>query len=136
MNLEEAIYTYLKTHSGLSSLVGTRIYPLVLPQSINLSDGPAVTFFKVSYVGERVLGGSNPKTVRSRFQFSCWAKTYASAKSVAVQIKSALQDYSGTVGGTGGVKILDANPVDERDIYEQDTGVYHVPVDVTILTQP
>ena len=130
MTIEEALFAYLTTCQGLASLIGTRLYSLRLPQNPTL---PAVTYFKVSRVGERVLGGPNPNTIRARFQFSCWAKSYGVAKSVAGQLKEALQDYSGIMGGPGGVNVLDANPVNEHDFYESDTGLYHIPVDVEIL---
>lgn len=130
MKIEEALFSYLKSYAGLSALVGTRIYPLVLPQNPTL---PAVTYFKVSRAGERTLGGPNPVLKQVRIQFSCWGSTYRSAKDVAEQVMMALQDYTGTMGGTDGVKVLDANPVNERDIYEQNTGIYHIPVDVLML---
>jgi hypothetical protein len=51
---------------------------------------------------------------------------------VAEQVRFALQSYSGTMGGAGGVTVLDADPVNEIDIYEPGTDTYHVPVDVMI----
>lgn len=128
MKIEEALYTYLKSHTGLSALVGSRIYPLKLPQNPTL---PAVVYVKVSYAGERAMGTGNPRASRARFQFSCFAQSYASAKDVAEQVKLALQDYSGLMGG--GVTVLDTNVVGEVDVFEPDTGLYHVPVDVLLI---
>ena len=130
MTIEEALYSYLKSYAGLSALVGARIYPLILPQPATL---PAITYTKISRVGERVLSGPNPNTISARFQLSCWAYSYGTAKSVANQAKLALQDYTGTMGGAGGVEVLDANSVNEQDFYETDTGIYHVPIDILIL---
>ena len=132
MKIEEALYAHLKAHTGLSSLVGTRIYPLVLPQNPAL---PAVTYQKISRAGERVMNNSTTLVVRTRFQISCWATSYSNAKDVAEQVKLALQDYSGLMGGAGGVQVLDVNVVGEQDIYEPDTGIYHLPVDVMIYHQ-
>jgi len=70
--------------------------------------------------------------VTTRVQVSCWASTYSAAKDVAEQVRDALQSYSGTMGGAGGVTVLDANCVSEMDIYEDEAKVYHVPVDVMI----
>lgn len=130
MNLEESLYAYLKTHAGLNALVGTRIYPLILPQPPTL---PAVTYFKISRVNQRTMGNPTDVLKRVRVQFSCWATTYAGAKAIAEQVMAALQDFRGEMGGTGGVQVLDGDVINEQDLYETDTGIYHVPVDVLIL---
>jgi len=129
VQIEEALFAYLKSYAGLVSLVGTRIYPLVLPQNPTL---PAVTYFKVSRVGGRAMSSPTPRYIRVRFQFSCWSTSYGGVKGVAEQIKAALQDYHGLMGGTHGVTVLDADVANEQDIYEPDTGIYHLPVDVFI----
>jgi len=128
MNLEEALFAYLKDHAGLKALVGTRIYPLILPQPPTL---PAVTYFKVSLVNRRVMASPSDVLKQVRVQFSCWANTYSETKSVAEQVKVALQDFAGQMGG--GVQVLDGNIINEQDLYEDDTGIYHVPVDVLIM---
>jgi len=130
VNLEESLYAYLKAYAGLSALVGSRIYPLILPQPPTL---PAVTYFKVSLVNKRTLASPSNVLKQVRVQFSCWADTYSEAKSVAAQVKLALQDFRGEMGGAGGVQVLDGNIINEQDLYETDTGIYHVPVDVLIM---
>jgi len=129
MLIEEALFAHLKAHAGLSALIGTRIYPLVLPQNPTL---PAITYQKISRVGERAMSSPTPRVARARFQISCWGTSYASVKDVAEQVKAALQDYSGLMGGSGGVQVLDVNVANEQDIYEPDTGIYHLSVDVMI----
>lgn len=129
MTLEEALYAYLSSHAGLSALVGSRIYPATMPQNVTL---PAVTYFRVAGGVERTSG----PTVAyrdGRFQVSAWAELYATAKAVATQIRDALQNYQGTMGGAEGVRVLDANVVSETDIYEPETGTYQVAVDVVFL---
>lgn len=130
MKLEEALFAHLKAHTGLSALVDSRIYPLVLPQPPTL---PAVTYFKVSKVNKRTMASPSDSLKQVRVQLSCWANTYAKAKDVAEQVTVALQDYSGLMGGTDGVRVLDGNIINEQDLYEGDTGIYHIPIDVLIL---
>lgn len=129
MKIEEALYAHLKSYTGLTNLVGTRIYPLVLPQNPTL---PAIIYQKISRVGGRALSSPSPRYVRARFQISCWGASYGSVKDVAEQVKAALQDYHGVMGGTGGVTVLDADVANEQDIYEPEVGIYHLPVDVFI----
>ena len=128
MLIEEAIYSYLSGHAGLIALVGTRIYPLVMPQNTILS---AVTFSKVS--GPRVHAMQQDAGLAyPRFQVSCWGATYKSAKDVAAQVRAALQDFKGTMGGVGGVAVSGVFIQDENDLYEPGTQVYHVALDFTI----
>lgn len=129
MIIEAALYSYLSTYAGLTDLISTRLYPLVLPQNPTY---PAITYLKVSRVGGRAMKSTNPRHIRARFQFSCWATSYSSAKAVAVQVQTALQDYNGVMGGSGGVTVLDSEPINELDIYEPDTKLYHVPIDIMI----
>ena len=111
MQLEVALYNYLSTYAGLIALTSTRIYPNVLPQSPTY---PAVTFEMIS--GPRVHAmGSDPGLTFPRYEFTCWGSTKASARAVALQIIDALQDKTGTIGGTGGVTIQRIFLEDESD---------------------
>ena len=125
MSIEEALYTRLSTHAGLSALVGTRIYPSVMPQGVIL---PAVTYRQIS--GARVHAmGSDAGLARPRFQLSCWSTTYSQAKDVAAQLRAALQRWRGTLGG---VTVQDTFIKDESDLFEPDTGFHRVELEFEI----
>lgn len=118
MNIEEALYAYLSSYANLTAIVGTRIYPLILPQSPIL---PAITYSKVS--GPRVNSKDGASGLAyPRFQFSCWAKSYGQAKQVAEQIRLALDTFP------SGRAFIE----NEQDIYEPDTGIHHIPIDFII----
>ena len=101
MTIEAALYSYLSTYAGLTELIGLRIYPVDITQDAEM---PAVAYQLVDDLPVH-SGGADLIVHAARFQFSCWGTTYLNACAVAVQIKAALQDYSGTMGGSGGVKI-------------------------------
>lgn len=101
MTIEAALYSYLSTYAGLTALIGLRIYPVDITQDAEM---PAVAYQLVDDLPVH-SGGADLIVHAARFQFSCWGTTYLNACAVAVQIKAALQDYSGTMGGSGGVKI-------------------------------
>jgi hypothetical protein len=126
--IEEALFSYLSGHAGLTALVANRIYPLVMPQGTTL---PAVTFSKVS--GPRVHAMQQDAGLAyPRFQVSCWGATYKQAKEVAGQVRAALQDFKGTMGGPGGVVVSGVFIQDENDLYEPNTQIYHVALDFVI----
>ena len=127
MTLEDAIYNYLSGYAGLVPLVAQRVYPVILPQTVTL---PAVTFSRVSRVGESDLNGLAWSV--ARFQFSCWAKKHTTATATAAQVRAAFQDYQGVMGGSGGISVMGADVVNEVDLYSAETGIFHVAVDVKI----
>lgn len=124
MTIESAIRQYLIAQPAVNNLIAGRLYPMVLPQPPTL---PAATYQRVSRSAVRDLTGVAYWV--SRFQFSCWAERYADAKAVAQAIREALEDYVGTMGT---FKILDSTTVNEIDLSQPDTGLYHVPVDVLV----
>lgn len=125
MTVEEGLYAYLAAHAGLSALIGTRLYPVTLPQTPTL---PAVIYQRVS--GPEVYshqGFSN--LVTPRFQFDCRGLTYASAKAVAAQVKAALRGYKGLMGT---VSVNGARIENDLDASDPELGHYSVLIDAVI----
>lgn len=129
--IEEALYAHLSAYANLTALVSNRIYPKILPQK---GTYPAITYQKISGPRLHTLQ-TDPGTARPRFQISCWAQTYNQAKAVAKQVQIALQDFSGVMGGVGGVQVDAVLLENEYDAFEDETGLYQVPVDFIIWHQ-
>jgi len=129
MQIGEALYSYLSSYAGLTALVGNRIYPLILPQGVTL---PAVTYTQIS--GPRVhCMGSDPGLTHPRFQVSVWAESYSDMATVAAQVRAALQDYSGTMGGDDGVVVQRIFLEDETDRnFEPNTKTFRRDLDFII----
>jgi len=95
MSIYEALVAYLGTVSGLSALIGTRLYPDEIPQRDTL---PAVFYMTVSDIKDHVYGAV--QAVESpNIQFTVYADTKAEAEAVAEVIKTALTDFSGSMSG-------------------------------------
>ncbi|MBE3590007.1 MAG: DUF3168 domain-containing protein [Firmicutes bacterium] len=125
MSVEADLRSCLVAYAPLAALVSSRIYPLALPESPTL---PAISYQRISRRNERTMG--SPVAVQvARFQLDCWAQSYGQAKDVAAQVMAALDGRSGAMGGT---TILDAHVVSELDLYEPDTKLYRVTVDVEV----
>lgn len=126
--IEQALYTILSGHAGLTALVGSRIYPLILPQSPLL---PAVIYQRVDAAREGTHDGPSG-LAHPLFQLSCWALDFDQARAVVAQVRLALDGYTGTVGG---VEIEAIQSGHEDDQYEQDTKIYHSSIDFDIWHQ-
>lgn len=109
----------------MSTTAGDRIYPLVLPPQVTL---PAVAYQRITTVRDRVLSGFNGYQ-SNRFQFTSWAERYEDTRYLADEIITALEDYSGTIGGTTIQAIAVAGEV---DLYEPESKRYGIATDFMI----
>lgn len=122
MALEDALYTRLTGHAGTAALVGTRVYPNVLPQGVTF---PCVSYRRVSGVREHAMG-ADPQNVESTVQVDCWATTYAGVKALYTQVFQALTRYR--LAGT----FDDVFAGVPQDLYESEKDLHRVRIDFTV----
>src|SRR3989337_3754737 len=79
--------------AGVAALVGTRGVRLVVPQDATI---PAIMYQRISGSPERSHSGFSGLS-ETRFQFTCEADTYASAKAVAQALRRCWESFAGTV---------------------------------------
>ena len=126
MIIENALHIHLLAQTGLTALIGQKLYYVTAPQTIV---APYVVFFKVSAVPEYCLTGHSG-LINARFQFSIFADTYYETKLISRQIQLALQDKCNQViGGVGGVNVS-VQFENEQDLFE--AGIFHCPVEYFI----
>ena len=130
ITIEEGLFAYLSANAGVSALVSTRIYPNKLPQTVTL---PALTYQRIDSprVHSHDSSGS-VGTARPRFQFDCWATTYAAAKALSDALRGALNGYKGTMGTTSPVTVQSALIQSERFDDYADAGVCRISCDYII----
>jgi|SRR5688572_2577699 len=96
---EAALYSLLTTGSPnpVAALVGTRVYPLVLPQGVSY---PAIRVQRISTPRSqyRTMDG-RAGYASPRMQVDAYALTHAGAIAVAQAIYAMLEGYHATVGG-------------------------------------
>ena len=125
--LEVGLYAKLSGDAGVSALVGTRIYPLLMPQEPTL---PAIVYQRISTVplGQSHQGGNHLN--RARMQLACHATTILAAKQLAQAVWRALDGDSGTWSNVTVQSCLRAN---ELDGYEPEVEAYRVTADYLIV---
>jgi len=124
-DLETVLQTRLTTFAGLTPLVGTRVYPLKLPQTPTM---PSVTYQRIDGPRESGIAGEHGMA-HPRIQVDSWASTYGGAKAVAEQVRAALQRWS---DATTTPAILDSFIAGDVDIYESDVELNRVSMDFII----
>ena len=93
--LEDSLTSRLLADATVSSLVGTNIYPVVLPET--MPDSPLITYRKISDVTGYTLSGQ-AIIYKARIEYNAWSSTYSDAKAVAAAIQASLEGFAGTLG--------------------------------------
>lgn len=124
-DLETVLQTRLTGYAGLAALVGTRVYPIKLPQTPTM---PAVSYQRID--GPRESGiASEHGMAHPRIQVDSWASTYGGAKAVAEQVRTALERWS---DATTTPVVLDSFIEGDTDLYESEVELYRVSMDFVI----
>ena len=123
--IEEAVYARTVGDAGVAALIGTRCYPLVVPQDAAM---PAIAYQRISGAPERSHSGFSGVS-ETRFQFTCEANSYASAKAVAQALRRCWESFAGTVSN---IAIGGAFVENESDGYSEETPAPVVRMDVSI----
>lgn len=98
--IEEALVAELLADVSVSGLIGTRVYPLLIPQDAIL---PAIAYQTIGAPDDyRHDGASEYRDVR--MQLTCQADNYAAAKGLARAVRNCLSGYVGTLGSLNPVR--------------------------------
>lgn len=128
MLIKTALINYLLAQTGITDLVGTRIYFVIAPQDVAK---PYIILTKVD--SPRLHSHDGYSHLASpRFQVSIFSTRYGEGKGIAAAVQAILQGYAGTMGGAGGVDIFSCVYEDENDFYEEGTSLYQVACDYTL----
>jgi hypothetical protein len=123
MLFEEALFKYLSTYAALSAYVDKKIYPLAIPED---KKSPAIAYQQISSRNIDSLQTSSDAGYFN-YQLSIYANTYTEAKNIAKVLKTALKDYTGIMGGSGGVNIGATHKIgDDIDGQDEETKEYSV----------
>lgn len=124
--IEQAIYTILTGHAGLSALIGDRAYPVILPQGTTL---PAITFKRNDTSREYSHDGFSGLATPT-FEITVWEPKPLTAKQIAAQVRAAMNAARRTT--VAGVAIGSVTCEDERDAYDQESREVGVQLDFDI----
>ena len=117
--IEDAIYNILATDSGVSGVVGTRIYRVRMPDNPEL---PAITY-QTSY-GTQIESFTGYSGLKNPIiSIDCWTKSAGAGQDLAEKVRTALHGYSGTYGDRTIDNVLEWSFV---ELYDSDTEVFHV----------
>jgi hypothetical protein len=129
MVFEKAIENHCTGHAGLNALIAGRIYPDAIPQSATL---PAIAYSIISSIDDHSFGIDSDLT-EARVQFAIATENPGSRALVDAQLKAAFKDFSGVMGGAGGVQVHSALQENRTSSHSPETGIYLRTVDFMFI---
>lgn len=121
--METILFTRLSTYAGLAALVGSRIYPIIMPQGVTY---PAVTYQRIATEPRESCMVEDVGWARARMQVTAWAETFSAARAIIEQVRGALQRWITT--GVQGCFI-----VAEYDLYDDEALKFGAAIDVHVV---
>jgi hypothetical protein len=95
---EAVLQRILAVAPAVSVLIGSRIYPNIVPQKAPM---PAITYQQISGPRLHDMQGA-VGMAKARYQINCWAVSYAEAKELAEAVRLTLDGYS----SEGTIKVI------------------------------
>lgn len=130
-DIESALYSILSTTGAITTICGTRIYPIKMPDN---SIFPAVTYQKIVETTEHIINSSG-QLKKAIFSISTWVRhtptaTPATARELSAAIRAAIDGIRGLYSGMDIQGILIQN---ETQTYDEDVEVYRILQDFLII---
>lgn len=127
-DVSQALHSHLVSYAELNALIGTRVYPVQLPETVTL---PAVTYQRIDTLSVQHRSRRRSTYGRPRFQIDGWAASYKSAMAVRQQIRNAMGEFT----SPGDPRIDVAMQKDDRDIFESSPGRWRCSLDYQIWNE-
>ena len=113
MSIKADLYLHLKNDSGVSALVGERIYPMIAPQDVMT---PYITYQVVNDNSNQCVGGDVYQN-DTRLQVDVWDVKYSKVDEIKEAVISALIGFKSS------------NSISAMDEYEDETKLYRQLID-------
>lgn len=128
----DSLYKRLSEDSGVSAIVGTRVYPVVVPQQVyNETSKHPCLVYSLDTDGRQVTFSGTNNLVAGRLVLDCYAQSYRQVKLLANAAREALVDFSGYLfANTSPLSSVYVSGIHlsggETDLMEEEPGMYHV----------
>lgn len=126
--IAEALQTYILADATVAGLVGSRMYPAILPQDPTM---PAITYQYIS--GASVISNDGPTGLENpTFQIDHWSSSYSQMDALFEAVRKRINGASGTFSG---VEVQGIFLVRKRDLYDNDAKLHRRTADYEIWNQ-
>lgn len=128
MNVDPVVYALLSGAGAVTAIVGTRIYPVMLPQS---QPTPAIVYELISSPRLGVIDARDTTHLtRARVQINLLSADHTVLRTLRDAVMAAMQFERGSIGGVTVHSVLPAG--EGPDSYDQPLRLYLRPLDFLI----
>lgn len=132
-NVRAALRHYLLADGGIAGIVGTRVFPIKLPQG---EIRPSIVYTRISDAGDHHMGGASGLG-RPRIQVDSWAQTYDVAAALADSVKERIDGFRGSIqwdenSPGNSVPVQGVFFEGSRDLYDETAKLHRVSQDYFI----
>lgn len=128
-DIRPALRAFLLADASIAAVVGTRIYPIKIPQGVAAA---SLVYTKVSARPDHHMSGASG-LARPRLQLDAWAPTADAALWLADLVRERLDGYSGTMGSGGAaVTVQGVFFADEREDFDDAANLFRMSRDYFI----
>lgn len=128
-DIRPALRAFLLADAGIAAVVGTRVYPIKIPQGVNAA---SIVYTRVSGRGDYHMAGPSGLAM-PRFQIDAWAPTGDAATALAALIKARIDGFRGVMGsGPAAVTVQGVFLLDEREDYDDTVKLHRMSRDYAI----
>ena len=113
VDFEIVLLRTLREDAGLSALVGSKVFALVIPQGTKL---PCITFQRIGGMPANTLSGHSGLE-EIDLQIDVWARDYDEAKAIAKAVRAAMPPSGPR---------FSAHLIEDQDLYEDGTNYFRV----------
>ena len=119
VDFETVLLRMLQEDAGLSALVGSKVFALVIPQGTKL---PCVTFQRIGGMPANTLSGHSGLE-EIDLQIDVWARDYDEAKAIAKAVRAAMPPSGPR---------FSAHLIEDQDLYEDGTNYFRVSMEFKV----
>lgn len=126
MTFAAALRAYLMADPAVAGFVAGRIYPVIVPAP---GEGQTWTGDALSYslIASSPSDGLNAsREARREWEIAAVADDYERTHEIAEAVEAALDYFSGTMGGAGGVQVLSCRRASMSDAEDFELGLFAV----------
>ena len=120
ITIEEGIYYKLANTAAVSAIVGTRIYPLTLPQTPTL---PALTYQLITPMSIIAHDGKSG-TAQCRYQITGFDDDPDILRDLMEEVRICMDGFKGSIGGADTITVQAMLPEGGYESYDPETGRY------------
>lgn len=119
VDFEIVLLRTLREDAGLSALVGSKVFALVIPQGTKL---PCITFQRIGGMPANTLSGHSGLE-EIDLQIDVWARDYDEAKAIAKAVRAAMPPSG---------PWFSAHLIEDQDLYEDGTNYFRVSMEFKV----